>query len=262
LLGFVVTSALGHHLLPWQTLFGMAALISLTSIIVQFRIPIAAYPVSIVEQNWSEKILHPWRDAFHLLRSNPHFFRVQCGFMFGGVGLMLAAPSLSLFCVDILALSHTDITLGRSVLMGIGVAVSAYFWKKMIAMEKIDQILRNVLLGFSLYLLCLCVSYFEVSFFYLAYVLYGLSQAGSHLLWNLSGPMFAKEADSAQYTRVNILMVGLRGSITPAIGGVLCHCCGPAFVILLSAGICLAGVLYMTITQTVIGRRQKQLLDH
>ncbi|MBU6446939.1 MAG: MFS transporter, partial [Verrucomicrobia bacterium] len=107
-----------------------------------------------------------------------------------------------------------------------------------------------------------CVSYFEVSFFYLAYVLYGLSQAGSHLLWNLSGPMFAKEADSAQYTRVNILMVGLRGSITPAIGGVLCHCCGPAFVILLSAGICLAGVLYMTITQTVIGRRQKQLLDH
>lgn len=260
LLGFVVTGALSSDLLPWQILFGVTALISLSSVFFQFQIPLETAPPIHIQQKLSEKIMNPWKDAFHLLKSNPDFLRIQYGFMFGGVGLMLAAPSLSIFCVDILSLSHANMTMGRSVLMGIGVASSSYFWKRMIAVGKIDHILRNVLIGFSVYLICLCFSCFDLLFFYVSFILYGLSQAGSHLLWNLSGPIFAGADDSAQYSRVNVLMVGLRGAITPAIGGMLCNFFGPIFVLLLSAGICFCGVLYVIASRSLSGRAKKSII--
>lgn len=251
LLGIVVSCALKNNLLPWQILLGITSVISLSSIFLQSKVPIPstkAVPL-VLPKKIGEKIFKPWKDAFSLLRSNPSFFRMQCGFMFGGVGLMLTAPSLPLFCVDILSLSHSEITTARSILMGLGVAVSSYFWKKMIAQEKTDLLLRNVLIGFSLYLFLLYFSKLGLFFFYLSFILYGLSQAGSHLLWNLSGPIFSGREESSQFSRVNILMVGLRGSVTPAMGGILCKFMGPSFVIFCGALICLSGAFYMLLTR-------------
>jgi predicted MFS family arabinose efflux permease len=203
-----------------------------------------------------ERILGPWQSAFSLLQSNPSFFRMQCGFMFGGIGLMLTAPSLPLFCVDVLSLSHSEITTARSILMGLGVAISSYSCKKMIAQVKTDLLLRNVLIGFSLYLLLLYFSKLSLFFFYFSFILYGLSQAGSHLLWNLSGPIFSGQEESSQFSRVNILMVGLRGSITPAMGGILCKLMGPSFVILCGILICLSGAFYVILTKPFMKRAE------
>ena len=50
----------------------------------------------------------------------------------GGFGLMLIAPSLSIFYVDKLNLSHSDIVTGRSILMGTGIVLSSYFWKRIL----------------------------------------------------------------------------------------------------------------------------------
>lgn len=217
LLGFVITALLNKNVFPWQMLFGITALISLSSIFAQIQVPLPSTLRSSppIRQKFAEKMINPWKDAFRFLKLNPDFFRFQCGFMLGGIGLMLASPSLSLFCVDFLRLSHAEITLGRSVLMGVGVTVSSYFWRQMISKQKTAQLLRNVLVGFSLYLFCLYLAGINLQFFYFAFILYGLAQAGSHLLWNLSGTLFAGNDDSSQYSRVNILMVGLRGTTTP-----------------------------------------------
>jgi hypothetical protein len=251
LLGFMITALLNKSVFPWQVLFGIAALISLSSVFAQMQVPLppTATVVPVLRQKFSEKLITPWKDAFALLKLKPDFFRFQCGFMFGGIGLMLASPSLSLFCVDLLRLSHSEITLGRSVLMGVGVTVSSYFWKQMISKHRTEQVLRNVLVGFSLYLCCLYLAGVQLLFFYIAFILYGLAQAGSHLLWNLSGTLFAGNDDSSQYSRVNVLMVGLRGSTTPALGGVLCSYIGPGPVILLGSTICLGGAFYMLLTR-------------
>jgi predicted MFS family arabinose efflux permease len=140
--------------------------------------------------------------------------------------------------------------------MGLGVAISSYSCKKMIAQEKTDLLLRNVLIGFSLYLLLLYFSKLSLFFFYFSFILYGLSQAGSHLLWNLSGPIFSGQEESSQFSRVNILMVGLRGSITPAMGGILCKLMGPSFVILCGILICLSGAFYVILTKPFMKRAE------
>ena len=251
LLGFVIAALLNVNIFPWHTLFGITALIALSSIIAQIQVPLPITPIlsPFERQKFADKILTPWKEALALLKLKPDFFRFQCGFMLGGIGLMLASPSLTLFCVDLLRLSHAEITMGRSVLMGIGVTVSSYFWRQMISKNKTDQLLRNMLAGFALYLLSLYLAEVDLLFFYVAFMLYGIAQAGSHLLWNLSGPLFAGNTDSSQYSRVNILMVGLRGAVAPALGGMLCSYFGPAPVILLGGGICFSGVCYMLLAR-------------
>ncbi len=251
LLGFMITGLLSKNVFPWQVLFGIAALIGLSSVFAQMQVPLPAnLKISpVVRQKFSDKIITPWKEAFALLKLKPDFLRFQFGFMLGGTGLMLASPSLSVFCVDLLRLTHSEITLGRSVLMGVGVTISSYFWRQMISKQKTEPLLRNVLVGFSMYLCCLYLAGVNLLFFYIAFLLYGLAQAGSHLLWNLSGPLFAGSEDSSQYSRVNILMVGLRGSIAPALGGILCNYFGPGAVILLGSAICLSGVAYVLMTR-------------
>jgi hypothetical protein len=252
LLGFIITAILNKNIISWPILLGMATLISLSSIFLQMQVPLpASLTVGVpVRQKFSEKIITPWKDAFALLKLKPDFFRFQCGFMLGGIGLMLASPSLSLFCIDFLRLSHSEITFGRSVLMGVGVIGSSYFWRKMISNQKTEQLLINILVGFSLYLFCLYLAGIHLLFFYFSFILYGLAQAGSHLLWNLSGPLFAGSDDSSQFSRVNILMVGLRGSIAPAVGGLLCNYFGPGPIILLGSAICFSGACYMLSSKT------------
>lgn len=251
LLGFIVSSVFENHLLPWQIFLGVTSMISLSSIFLQSKIPIPITKpdFSIPPQKIGERIFGPWKDAFSLLKSDRSFFRMQCGFMFGGIGLMLTAPILPLFCVDILSLSHSRITAAKSILMGLGVAISSHFWKQMLSKGKIDSLLRNVLIGFSLYLFLLYFSQSFLFLFYWSFILYGFSQAGSHLLWNLSGPIFSGREESSQFSRVNILMVGLRGSIIPATGGILCKLTAPSFVILCGAMICVSGILYMLLTR-------------
>ncbi|HEX2582947.1 MAG TPA: hypothetical protein VHL30_02400 [Chlamydiales bacterium] len=251
LLGFLITGLLNKNVVPWPILLGMATLVSLSSILPQMQVPLPPSPAinRVAKQKFLEKIITPWKDAFTLLKLKPDFSRFQCGFMLGGIGLMLASPSLSLFCVDFLRLSHSEITFGRSVLMGVGVVISSYFWRRMISNQKTEQLLTNILVGFSLYLFCLYLAGIDLLFFYFSFVLYGIAQAGSHLLWNLSGALFAGSDDSSQFSRVNILMVGLRGSIVPALGGFLCNYFGPGPTILFGSAICFSGACYMLLTK-------------
>lgn len=246
LLGIFMAGILDHFSSAWQTLCACTALISLTSIFFQMRVPLPldnfTPPPSL---SLSERIIQPWKDAFSLLKKRPDFAHFQYGFMVGGFGLMLIAPSLSVFYVDTLNLSHSEIVTGRSILMGIGVVLSSYFWRLSLAKKTVSQLTRWILFGFALYPLFLVFSQAHMIWFYVSFVLYGIAQAGSHLLWNLSGTLFAADEDSSPFSRVNILMLGLRGAIAPALGGVLCDLLGPAPILLLGGAICLGGVLYM-----------------
>jgi len=247
LLGIFLTEILKNSILPWKTCCGIAALISLSSIFAQMKLVFPSEHQTTPQEKISSgnKILMPWKAAFSLLKTHADFARFQYGFMIGGFALMLAAPSLSLFYVDHLHLSYSEIVLGRSILMGIGITGSAYFWKQSLMKQQVDRIVKYILLGFCTYLVILYFSSFHKNLFYMSYLLYGMTQAGSHLLWNLSGPLFAGHANSSPFSTVNILMVGLRGCVAPALGGILCNYFGPSPVLLISASICLIGFFYM-----------------
>ena len=250
LLGLLMGGILDLNQRSWQFLCSITALLGLSSIIAQLRVPIPIdttqplpYPKPIVKN----KITKPWKEAFALLRKRPDFAHFQYGFMMGGFGLMLISPSLSLFYVDKLQLDHSQVIVGRSILMGIGIVFSSFLWRKAMASLSIPKLTSLILIGFGLFPLTLILAEVHINWFYLSFLFYGIAQAGSHLLWNLSGTLFAIEEDSSPFSRVNILMLGLRGIAAPALGGLFCQLIGPMPMLALGALICLSGAVYMRI---------------
>lgn len=157
---------------------------------------------------------------------------------------MLMAPALSVYYADTLALTHTNITTARFIFMAIGVAGSSLLWKKGLSLAPLSKLMRWVLCGFGLFPIALLLATIDLWFLYLAFLIYGVAQAGSHLIWNLSGTFFAGDHDSSPYTRVNILMLGLRGAVMPLIGGVLCDLLGPIPVLFTGMFLCFYGSIY------------------
>lgn len=246
LLGLIMGGLLDLHPQAWQFLCCLTALVGLSSLFFQLKVQVPFTPPPEKEvRPIKTRILQPWKDAFLLLKQRPDFARFQQGFMMGGFGLMLIAPGLSIFYVDILKLSHSQVMTGRSILMGIGVVLSSYFWKKSLSSKSISSLTTKILIGFGLFPLALLLAQLHMQWFYLAFIFYGIAQAGSHLLWNLSGTLFSKEEDSSQFSRVNILMVGLRGMIAPALGGLLCQFLGPIAMLFFGSCLCFLGAWYM-----------------
>lgn len=247
LLGLLMGGLLDLHERCWQFLCGFTAIISLSSVLVQMRVPIVSEQQEPSPSPTKYSLLQPWKEAFSLLKNRQDFAHFQWGFMTGGFGLMLIAPSLSLFYVDKLALSHSQVVTGRSILMGVGIVLSSFFWQKALTKFSISQLTRHILIGFSLFPLVLSLALFDKQWFYIAFFLYGIAQAGSHLIWNLSGTFFSFQEDSSPFSRVNILMLGLRGAIAPVLGGFLCQCFGPTITLFFGALLCIGGAIYMKI---------------
>ncbi len=256
LLGIVISWALDWNPTLWQGLLGFASLIGLSSIFFQLSVPIPIEPSEpLPKTDLMYRIVQPWKETFSLLRQHPNFARFQYGFMLGGFSLMLIAPSLSIFYADFLELSYSSVVIGRSVLMGLGIVISSWMWKKILTKERVPELTQWILLGFACYLLFMLFSQFHISWFYISFFFYGIAQAGSHILWNLSGILFSDDADSSPFSRLNILMLGLRGAVAPALGGVLCHFLGPIPTLIIGTFICLIGIAYMKfsgVTQDVL----------
>jgi hypothetical protein len=165
--------------------------------------------------------------------------------MMGGIGLMLIMPALVLYSADELAISHVDMTISRFVWMGIGFVLATAFWRKKIALQGICRLTGLVCLLFAFSALFWILASWETVWFFAAFFLYGVAQAGSHLIWHLSGPLFAGSGDSSLFSTVNILTVGLRGLIVPLTASLLCVWIGPLFVIAFGMAWCLAGSIYL-----------------
>jgi len=248
-LGIVIAWILDWDSSLWQILLGVSALIGLSSIFFQLGVPIPQEESpSLPQITISERIIQPWKETFSLLRAHPDFARFQYGFMLGGFSLMLVAPSLSIFYVDYLALPFSSVVTGRSILMGAGIVLSSWFWKRILTKERVPQLTEWILLGFSCYLLFMILAQMNRGCFYLSFLFYGIAQAGSHLLWNLPGILFSENENSAPFSRLNILLLGLRGAVAPALGGLLCNAFGPVPMFVIGIILCLIGVCYMRLS--------------
>lgn len=232
-----------HH--NWRIVFLVCALISLSSVILQARLKIPQQTDSVPLKPTRNAMMHPIRESFRLMRYRRDFALFQWGFMIGGFALMLTAPVRSIFIADSLPVSMADVALARCVFVGIGIAGSSLIWRKALELFGIQRLVVWILLGFGIFPLILLLASTHLAWFYLAHLLYGIVQGGSHLIWNLSGTIFAGEESSTPFTTVNVLMIGIRGAVGPVLGGLLCNSLGPVPVLLLGAGIALAGAWMM-----------------
>lgn len=246
-LGLLIGKCFDVYPYAWKILLMVSALLSLSSIFFQKRIPLTEQsPDKNLPAPSANQIMQPWKDCLYLMRTYPDFAKFQWGFMIGGFGLMLINPALVIYYADTLLLSHEQLTFARYTWMGFGVLLSTALWRKALEKYSVIPLTRVVLLGFSLFPFFLLLAKTHFFFFYIAFLFYGIAQAGSHLLWHLSGTLFASEMESSsKYTGTNVLMVGIRGLIGPALGGVLVVAFGPTPVLIFGIIICCLGFLFL-----------------
>lgn len=244
-IGLLLTQILEVSNNNWRVIFLVCSLISLSSVILQLRMKLPKEKDLPPPKSTQNPIIGPLAESFQLLRTRRDFALFQWSFMIGGFALMVTAPVRSIFIADTLPVSVADVALARCVFVGLGIAGSSLIWRKALDLFGIQKLVVWILAGFGLFPLILMLGSTHIAWFYLAHLLYGIVQGGSHLIWNLSGTIFAGDQSSTPYTTVNVLMIGLRGAVGPVLGGFLCDSWGAIPVLFLGAFIGLAGAWVM-----------------
>lgn len=239
IVGLVLTQLLEISNNNWKIIFLIFSLFSLTSVFFQLHVKVPhAEDMLPTKKNF---VTQPLKKTFDLMRNRPDFALFQWAYMIGGFALMLIAPARSIFAADLLPVSIADTTLARCVFVGVGMAGSSLIWRKALELYGIHRLTTWILVGFGLFPCILLLSFTHTAWFFLAHLLYGITQGGSHLIWYLSGTIFAGDQNSVPFTTTNVLMIGLRGAVAPLLGGFLCEGFGPVPVLVLGAAIALFG---------------------
>ncbi|NGX42046.1 MAG: hypothetical protein K940chlam7_00322 [Chlamydiae bacterium] len=249
ILPFLFGWLLDGYFQAWRWIFPATALISLLSIFFQYRIHVRLENVpALISSNASSlvsQLVQPWKNAWKLMMSRLDFRSFQIGFMLGGSGLMLMQAVLPAFFMGTLQLSYTELAIALTLCKGIGFALTSQIWAQW--MNKVDIFRFSSLVTIMAFIfpMCLLFAQFHILWIYLAYISYGMMQAGSELSWNLSGPIFSRDEESSLFSSVNVVTVGLRGCIAPGLGTLLLYCTNAPVVLTIGGLFCLAATISM-----------------
>lgn len=229
----------------WKWMFPIAAIIALLAQLWQRTITVRASAINPSIDSHPNPILKPWKSAFEVLRQHHNFAKFQVGFLLFGSGLMILQPILPVFLEDGLHLSYLEIGVAISFCKGIGFACSSPLWGRWIQQLNIFRFSSIISLLATIFPFLLMAAQEHLVWLYVAYIIYGLMQAGSELSWNMSGPIFAKKEDSSPFSSVNVISVGIRGLFIPSLGALCLSYFGLYSVILLSGALFICSTLTM-----------------
>ena len=222
----------------WKALFAGAAIVGMGAVAVQSKVEMEEEAGERGELK--EVIVRPWRDSWQLLRGRRDFAAFQWGFMLAGFGIMLIQPALPMFAVDDLGVSYLEVAGAVSVAKGLGFSLSSWGWARGLERLSLFRIASLVFLSVGLFPAMLALSsVWGIWWFFGAYFWYGVGQGGSHLVWNMSGPIFAGKEESSKYTGVGVVLAGLRGAVGPPLGGLLAGSIGAVQVMILGGLFCI-----------------------
>jgi hypothetical protein len=231
----------------WKELFCCVAILYNASALLKnrFYVPdqLRCVPQSYA-MSLKQVLVQPWRDSWRLLRTNRSFAQFQCGFFIAGSGLMFAKPSIPGFLIS-MNLSFFEMFSLFTLLEGIGFIVVSTHWAKYLQKTGLHVTSALIVLCFALQPLLLLLSSVAPAFIFIAYFFYGAAQAGSRLVWNLSGPLLCGNESSVQYSSVNILAIGVRGCCVPVLGAVCANSFGPYPSLAISCLCMISGAFYL-----------------
>lgn len=242
LLMFLLGAILDTWTGSWKWMFPIAAIVALGAQFWQ-RTIVVTIPTTVFNNPAPpHPLLKPWKSAFELLRKHRDFAKFQMGFFLFGSGLMIIQPILPVFLEDGLHLTYLEIGMAINLCKGIGFACSSPLWGRWIQQLNIFRFSSIISLLAAIFPFLLMAAQEHLAWLYVAYLIYGLMQAGSELSWNLSGPIFARNQDSSPFSSVNVISVGIRGIFIPSLGALCLSYFGLPSVILVS------GVLFVSST--------------
>jgi MFS family permease len=229
----------------FKIVFFVSTILGLFGVFMQWKTPISFREAEVKPKKNIFGFVRPWKEGVELMRKRRDFAKYQVGTMIMIFGFMLAVPAIYLFYADGLKLTHSEMTMGRYVFMGMGFVLFSPIWARAMGKFSINKLTGYVGIGFGVFPIFIMLATFSKVWIFLAFLSYGITQAGSHLIWNLSGALFAKDEDSTKFTSINVLAVGVRGLIAPLLGGFLCEVFGPIVVFCIAILLCFLGSFYM-----------------
>lgn len=228
----------------WKYIFSLSLLLGIVAVCFQAFLIDNDQIVAPANKSLKKSIVSPLKNAILLISLKEEFRHFQIAFMIGGLGLMIIQPVIPIYFTSVLSIKKSDMMVAFCVCKALGFILTTPIWNTMIKKVKPATFIVFVLFGFALFSFFLIFSSISLSLIFIAYLVFGIAQAGSHLIWHLSGPMFSGEESSSRYSGVNTLMVGIRGIIGPAFGGALLLFFHPIHIFLLSMVLCMSGGIF------------------
>lgn len=193
---------------------------------------------------FSGLVIDPLKKSLTLLKRHPNFFHYLVLFFLGGAGIIAIYPILPEYFNETLGLSYTQLTLSFSFCKGISFLIGSPLWARYV--KHISLYRLNVLMNLltCLFIVGVLAAQIHVEWLYVGYLCYGAMQGGCELSWNLSGPFFSKKEDSAPYSALNLITIGIRGCLCPGLGYLMCLYGGPTHVLIAALCTCVIGIFY------------------
>lgn len=243
LLSLVFGQILSYYEGAWRSIFFVSALVGVFSTLLLLRLPAPNHLGPVNKEPLD--LLKPWKQSLALLKKRPDFAQFQWGFMLGGSALMMIHVALPFYFVDVLKMSYSEILIAVICCKGVGFALSSFSWVKRFSELNIFAFSSYVTAATALFPLLVLMAQWHLAWLYVAYIVYGLMQAGSELSWHMSGPIFSQEEESSVYSSTNVLSVGVRGLFTPFLGSFFYSHTGATGVLLVSCAVAILATVKM-----------------
>lgn len=240
----------------WKSFFALSLLLGAVGVLVQSLLVENDQQIVPLRATLKQSIFTPIKDAFSLMKEKKDFRRFQWSFMIGGFGLMIIQPVIPIYFSSVLDIKYSDLMVAFCVCKALGFVVTTPVWSSLLKKIHPSFFVLFVLFGFALFSFGLIFSSISINCIFLAYLVFGVAQAGSHLIWHLSGPLFSGEESSSRYSGVNIVMVGVRGLVGPLCGWLLLFVMDPIMIFALSMLLSLGGGIYYSLEYLTQKRRQ------
>lgn len=230
----------------WKVLFVIFASLQLLNLIniISLKPKLYENKLDVIKLPPLQQIIDPLKKGWELLKNNPSFSHYLFLYFLGGAGIIAIQPVLPKYFNENLGLSYTQLTLAFSFCKGISFLASSPIWAKYATRLSLYRINAYMNILTCLFISGLLAASFGTEWLYAGYLCYGVMQGGCQLTWNLSGPSFSRKGDSAPYSSLNLILVGIRGCICPFLGTLLFTYAGATALFLSAFSICFIGILY------------------
>ncbi len=193
------------------------------------------------------KPLVPWRDIFHILRTDRQFFWYQAFYILGGIPNLWCLPLYVRLIADVdggLGARWWEISIMTGLLHPVFMALFIRPWGAFL--DRLgNPILQRAVICFVFALHPLSFTFADsVPWAYLCYAIYGFITAGASLNWTLGSLAFGTPEQATAYSSIHTMLTGVRGVIAPWIGTFLVLTIGlHSTFVLASAFMILSGIL-------------------
>lgn len=242
-LPLIVSFWMDQNATIWKIVFCTFALLQMINVfVVLLKVKLEAQPV--ISHKQPIYLLVPWKQAWETLKASPPFAHYLLMFFLGGAGLVAMQSVLPIYFKESLNLSYTQLTLAFSFCKGISFLASSPFWAKYANRMSLFLLNCAVNLLSCLFIAFILTSKFYLGWLYIAYLMYGAMQSGCEISYTVSGPVFSREKESTPYSNLNLILVGLRGFLSPILGQVIFINYGSFSVFFTAFVLCLASLIY------------------